>query len=69
MIVTLTQEEANLLIDGLRCRACFIETGTTYLRASDIANGHPGEAKPLSVSQMALIVGMDALAKKLGGFL
>lgn len=64
--ITVTEEERDLLCDGLHTRACFIETGTVGLRSHDAAEAGQ-KVCPLSVSQMQIIISTEDLIARLRG--
>lgn len=62
----LTKDEREALIAGLQMRMCFIETGSPYLRARDVAAGHTGGAiQALSPCQMELLLVHERLVREI----
>lgn len=71
----LTASDVALLSDALSCKICVVETGTTYLRAVDIARMGEQTAKELGLSaksldvfQQQLVVDLETLRKRLRGW-
>lgn len=66
--LTINAAESELLIIALQVRICYIETGTSSLRANDaIQQGNHKLVKALEPSQRALIADSEALIQKLRG--
>lgn len=56
--------ELTLIIEGLQCRRCYIETGTGYLTAKDVEN-QGQSVRALSLDQMRMVVEHEDLLTKL----
>lgn len=66
MTLEINSEEADILKTCLTIRASVIETGLTYMRASDaIEAGKMSVVRPLAKSQIELINVMDNLREKI----
>jgi hypothetical protein len=74
MILILSDDEANEVKLALNMRMAWIETGSAILRAHDVQalldddvdpSDVAGEVKPLSVSQMKVIIMLDQINSRL----